>query len=739
MSEASATGAPTRPRRSREQLAALAVALLATLVFLPSVATGFVFDDAQLVTTNEYVHDWRWFPRAFTTHFWDVSRVADAGEVRRYYRPLVTVSYLVVWMAAGARAWAFHLVNVLLHGATAWLATRAAIRWTSSTFWGVTIGVVFAVHPSRTENVTWISGRTDVMMALFVLLALEAFAAFERKRAGSPARAWVSFGAGLAAVIAGVLSKEPAAMIPLLLLADRAVADRAAAGGEPRPSRLPLVVTSVLCVGYLAARALFFPPETDVERSFTPMHALVTVGAYVQRAVVPWPPTMYYHALVGGPSGPVYPTWLVVLGAVVVAAGIAALVLAWRRSRVAFWLLLATAAFMGPLLNVYFTGMNVTAQDRFLYAPLLFGAASVVALFRQPLERIARRPIAPIVVAGVALSWTILVEVRTLDYRNDQTFWESELRYNPTHPFVLQNLARVAAGRGDLATAYEYYRRATLPEARRYLLVDDPGAHFQQAVVLAALLPDGRVEELGLLLDELWRLVDPAKVPARRTLHGFEIGAPLSDFSRVSREKSLHWDIVLLATRLGDVARAERVLRDLPERSVVASGSPLNDALALARLGRFAEARAVHRTLRARSEELAELVPPQELASFAARLDRAEQLAAERDEAPAPEMRVALEALRLAELGAYLAALRVLDTGGALDLPQARPLVLQLLVACRLDEAARARAAQDVGSERADAVVRELAAQLPPRLREMDPVPGDLRDVLARAASRPPP
>lgn len=734
MSEASATGAPERPRLSREHAAVLGVALVATLVFLPSVATGFVFDDALLVTSNEYVHDWRWLPRAFTTHFWDVTRVADAAEVRRYYRPLVTVSYLVVWMLAGARAWAFHLVNVLLHGATAGLATRAVLRWTSSTFWAVTVGLVFAVHPSRTENVTWISGRTDVMMAFFVLVALEAFAGFEKRRADRPARAWPFFAAGIVAVVAGVLSKEPAAMIPVLLLADRA-----AAGPKSRPSRLPLVVTSVLCVGYLAARALFFPPETDVERVFTPMHALVTVGAYVQRAVVPWPPTMYYHALVYGPAGPIYPGWLVAVGAGVAAAGIAALVLAWKRSRVAFWLLLATALFMGPLLNVYFTGMNVTAQDRFLYAPLLFGTAAIAALFREPLERLARRRTAAIAVAGIALGWTILVEVRTLDYRSDQTFWEAELRYNPTHPFVLQNLARTAAGRGDLATAYDYYRRATLPESRRYVLIDDPGAHFQQAVVLAALLPDGRVEELGLLLDELWRVVDPAKVPARRTLYGFEVGAPLSDFSRVSKEKGLYWDIVLLATRLGDVARAERVLRELPEHSVLASGSPLNDALALARLGRFAEARAVHEMLRKRSAELAELVPAQELASFAARLGRAEELAAERDQAPAPEMRSAIEALRLAELGAYLAALRALDAGGALDIPQVRPLVLQLLVASRLDEAARDRAATEVGPERADAVVRELREALPARLREMEPVPGGLRDVLARAASRPPP
>lgn len=722
-------GVLKRTCSSRESKAVLAVALLAMLVFLPSLATGFVFDDAQLITSNEYVHSWRWLPRAFGTHLWDVSRVLDVTETRRYYRPLVTVSYLVIWMLAGARAWAFHLVNVLLHGATAGLATRAALRWTSSTFCGVLVGLIFAVHPSRTENVTWISGRTDVLMMFFVLVALEAFAAFERYRADRPERAWLAFAGGLLAVIAGVLSKEPATMVPLLILADRTTSK------PPRASRIPLLVTSVMCAAYLLVRAIYFPPETNVVRTFTPLHFLVTTGAYVQRVVVPWPPTMYYHALAYGPSGPIYPLWLVVLGAATAVAGVVMLVLAWRRERTAFWLIVATGLFMGPLLNVYFTGMNVSAQDRFLYAPLLFGSAAVVALLRAPMQRLAQRRATRLIVGGVVLSWTLLVAIRTLDYRSDQTFWEAELHYNPTHPFVLQSVARNAAERGELTTAYEYFRRSTLPESRKYFLADNPSAHFQQAVVLAAILPDGRVEELSLIFQELWRLVEPAKAPSRQTVFGFEIGFPVKDLEELATHKSLHWDIVLLATRLGDFARAEQVFRGITDDALLPSGSPLNDALALARLGKLSDARAVYQKLRERSQELASLVPAHDLETFAGRLERAEQLAMERDRAPTPAMRSAIEAVRLAELGAYFAALRALEAGGALDDQEVRPLVIQLLVACRLERAARARAAQDLGADRADVVVREMRDALPPRLRDMKPVERDLSDVLRRAKS----
>src|SRR5690606_14268873 len=143
----------------------------------------------------------------------------------------------------------------------------------------------------------------------------------------------------------------------------------------------------------------------------------LTVGAYVGRVIVPWPPTMYFHALAYDDDGPVYPLPLVLLGAVVVTLGIAALIQAWRRSRTAFWLLLTSVAFMGPLLNVYFTGVNVSAQDRFLYAPLLFALGGLCVLFRAGCTRLSQQRLATLVVASFALAWTLIIEIRTPDYR----------------------------------------------------------------------------------------------------------------------------------------------------------------------------------------------------------------------------------------------------------------------------------------------------------------------------------
>lgn len=728
-----------RARSSRrlapEHVAAGTVALIATLAFLPSIGAGFIFDDRPLIAGNEFVHSWRWLPRAFTTHFWDIGTIAEdvrggAEAMRRYYRPLVTVSYLVTWMIAGAKPWAFHLGNVLLHGANAGLVTRAATRWTGSLRLGVGVALLFALHPTRTEAVTWISGRTDVLMLFFVLLALEAFVLFERRRAEGVQRAWLALAAGLLATTAAVLSKEPAALLPFLVLAE----PRATGESARRPWLVP-AVTGGPCSAYLLGRILFWAPEGEgIQRLFTPGHALFTIGLYVERAVMPWPPTMYYRALESGPSGLLFPPPILLLGGITLLAGIVALGYAWRRSKTAFWLIVSAGAFMGPLLNFYFTGLHVSAQDRFLYAPLLFVVAGGVVLLREPLLRVARRRVVALALAGAGLAAVLLVEIRGLDYRDERTFWEAELEHQPDHPFILAMLGREAASAGELDAAYAYYRRAELPAARKFALASDPSAHFQRAAILAALLPDGRVDELAALLDELWRIVDHDAISRHRIVLDFEVGGAIDAAQievAIRNSPSLYSDIALLATRLGDRPRAERALALVP--ALTHGANPLNDALALSRLGRLADARALERGLAERSAANQDVVTRDALRELSTRLDRVEEIRA--DDVSGPAARDMADALRLAELGAYLAALRVLERGGLLDSPEAAPLVAQLLIACRLDDAARVLVARRVGPERAGAIVSGMIAALPPRLREMPAAPGGLEDALARAAA----
>lgn len=690
--------------------AALVVAAITLLVFLPSVTGSFVYDDVPLVSNNEYVQSWQHAGRAFRTHFWDVSLYEDAAEMRgelalrQYYRPLVTLSYLANWALADGKAWAFHLVNVLLHALAAGLAARAATRWTRSLRLGVAASLVFALHPTRTENVAWISGRTDVMMLVFVFAALEAFRAFRRRGR------FAMLGVGLAAFAAAILSKEPGAMLVLLALADRETTSE----GRRRERRGWIVpaLTGALGMAYVAGRLVFWAPEGDVARHFTPRQFLVTLGTYVVRAIAPWPPTMYLSQ--DGSSA------LAVLGGVTLAASALAAFVAWRRARTAFWLLLAAYAVIGPLLNLQSSAATLPAQDRFLYAPLFFAVSAVAVLARAPLARIAKRRIAWLALAGALLAATFVIEIRTLDYRSNETFWQAELAHHPTNPEVLENLGTDAAARGDVAGAYDYFTRA-----ERYGRARTMKPHFLRAVMLASLLPDGRGDDLATLLDELWRLEDPRFVPPPGSVRDYEIGTPLAltETQRVALEKTLRWDIALVASRVGDWKRTKHAADHGSKSLLYASSSPLNGALALARAGRMADARAVVETLADRRRAGRPAPAQSEIAALSNQLARAEAISD--------------DAVRLASLGAYLAALRALSARGALDSAEAAPLVAQLLVACRLEDGARAHVSKHLGAARAAAIVAELVAQLPEPLRAIPPVENRTKEELLESLRRP--
>lgn len=141
-----------------------------------------------------------------------------------------------------------HLLSLLLHVVNAALvvvvasalARRAGIgagidgggaRRTAVTPLGVVAGALFLVHPSHTEAVSWISARSDLLMALGLLAALACWFA----PVGRPATAAIGACVGFAWALG---SKEPAVAFPVLVAGLEIMLTEAEAAGR-HPVRLP--------------------------------------------------------------------------------------------------------------------------------------------------------------------------------------------------------------------------------------------------------------------------------------------------------------------------------------------------------------------------------------------------------------------------------------------------------------------------------------------------------------------
>jgi hypothetical protein len=131
--------------------------------------------------------------------------------------PLTTLSHMLDCQIFGLHAGGHHLVNVLLHAATAVLLFLVLRQMTGSLWRSAFVAAVFAVHPLRAESVAWVSERKDVLSAFFFMLTIGAYV---RKSPCAPAP--VHRSAGLCAVLVffvlGLMSKSMVATLPFVLL-----------------------------------------------------------------------------------------------------------------------------------------------------------------------------------------------------------------------------------------------------------------------------------------------------------------------------------------------------------------------------------------------------------------------------------------------------------------------------------------------------------------------------------------
>ena len=247
-SHPSAAGSASGTKLIQLGIAGCAVAvILAGAVYVTALHNPFVYDDYRLIVENPALRD-----------------LSDLRAVlwRDVTRPAVTLSYALDHAFWGGGPFGFHLTSVLLHmlnvalfGVVAW---RAADDWrrkveahatTRPAIVATISSLLFAVHPMMTEAVGYISGRSEVLCASFVLLALLAARAWMRDGQA----AWIP--TAVDCWFAALASKEIAAMFPLVVLAyDRLILPGTA---EDRRRRMRLHVPLVAVAGLLAVARLF--------------------------------------------------------------------------------------------------------------------------------------------------------------------------------------------------------------------------------------------------------------------------------------------------------------------------------------------------------------------------------------------------------------------------------------------------------------------------------------------------
>jgi Flp pilus assembly protein TadD len=544
-----------------------ALVACATLPYLNILFNGFVYDDDTQVLKNPYVRSLEYLKEIFTTNVWSFK---GATSVTNYYRPMMTLGYLLTYKLFGMRAYGFHLVSLLLHALVVCLVFVLAERLTGDRVGAFVAGALFALHPIHTESVDWIAAVTDLEVTFFYLLTFGIFLAVARP-GGRRSEALLAAMGGT--FLLALLSKEQAMTLPALTTVYEHFyrADRSETSPSQKLARYG--VLWLVGVPYVLFRIHFFgalaPLENYPQLTLQPivLSAIALIGQYVGKLLWPVRLCAFY---VFHPSQSFFDL-RVVVGLLVLLALAALFLVCWRSRdlnvRFLSFGIVWFFALLAPVLNAHWVGVNVFTE-RYLYLPSV-GVAWLVGSGASKLwSRTAPRPAQrrALVLVGVVVGglFAARIVIRNSDWNNDIVFfnrtldqspqayqilndlgtvywdqgavdnaesaWKRSLAINPHNPVVLNNLGMVAGKKKQYAEAVKFFQRAmelkpnsldpylNLGRAYRVMGLAGPAeAELRKALALSPL--DYRVRnELGQLLLPEGR-TDEAEDQFRASIH----------------------------------------------------------------------------------------------------------------------------------------------------------------------------------------------------------------------------
>ena len=346
--------------------------LLALIAFGAGIFGTFFLDDYAIFSDPVLTSRSGW---------WEVWRLEQT-------RPLTYFTFWLNYQTSGKNPIGYHALNIGLHLVAVWLAFKVLRRMLPERIAWIAV-VIFAAHPLQSEAVNYVFARSNLLMSVFSLLALNDWLTDRRWRAVL----WV----GIA-----LLAKEEAVGLPVFVLLLEM--SRSRARSTWKPIAVMFVIAVIIGARVLVATATTPGSGAGVQAGFSASQYFWTQGLviwrYIAMAVIPlWPyridspivPGVYWWA------------WVALVACAVTAA------MRFKELRAGFWLVGALALLL-PSSSI-FPAADLAA-DRRMYLPMLPFAVAIALCVPR--------------IRYVVPALAILSMIRTYDWLDAERFWRKQ-------------------------------------------------------------------------------------------------------------------------------------------------------------------------------------------------------------------------------------------------------------------------------------------------------------------------
>src|SRR5262245_6750119 len=189
------------------------------LAFSNTLFNEFAYDDTTQILQNQLIRSFSNIGAALTKEvwFWRAAQDKDPNQLDKpstpYYRSVFTIYLMIGWQRFGTNAFGWHLANILMHLLAVYFAFKILEKITGDYKLAGIATILFAIHPLRSESVAWISGCTDLFLAVFLLPSFYNYMLY-RESGKQRNLIWALLLFFLAA-----FSKEPAVALPIMIIA----------------------------------------------------------------------------------------------------------------------------------------------------------------------------------------------------------------------------------------------------------------------------------------------------------------------------------------------------------------------------------------------------------------------------------------------------------------------------------------------------------------------------------------
>jgi tetratricopeptide (TPR) repeat protein len=149
--------------------AILLLCLIAFGVYFPVLFNGFVGDDFLQIVQNTDVHSVKNFLHFFASSTYESGGAEGVAGI--FYRPVMMVSFALIYHFFGATPLPYHLLQLIVHIANGILLYWFLRRFFSS-MWAFGVGLIFLIHPINSEAVVYSANLQDVLFFFFGMVGM---------------------------------------------------------------------------------------------------------------------------------------------------------------------------------------------------------------------------------------------------------------------------------------------------------------------------------------------------------------------------------------------------------------------------------------------------------------------------------------------------------------------------------------------------------------------------------------